>query len=88
VSLQLSQAYSTSESANGRTSAFSAPYNIIFTSTKHNFAKFDKSSGLKPVPIKASLPSTIVVSGIATTSLSNEIILQTPSNQFISYFIV
>jgi len=86
--LQLSQAFSNTESANGRNSVYSAPYNIIFNATKHNFSKFDKNSGLKPVPLKASLPSTILVSALTSISLSNEIILQTPSNQFVSYFIV
>lgn len=70
VNLQITEAFSNTESANSRTSAYSAPFNIIFNAVQHNFAIITSNSGLNSIPLRVS-PSTtsINVSGLSNVLL-------------------
>lgn len=43
---------------------------------------------LRPIPLRAALGGSILVSGVSRTNLLNEVLLKTPNNTFISYFII
>lgn len=80
--VQITQAFSSNESGNSRTSDFSAPFNIIFNATNHNYAIVKSSSQFEPIPLR--VPAGVVkVVGPASGQLENRVILQTPSKSFI-----
>lgn len=82
--VQISQAFSSNESGNSRTSDFSAPFNIIFNATNHNYAIVKSSSQFAPIPLRV-LTGVVRVVGPAGIQLQNTVILQTPSKSFIEY---
>jgi hypothetical protein len=82
--VQITQAFSSNESGNSRTSDFSAPYNIIFNAAVHNFAIVKSSSQFAPIPLRVVGGATKIV-GPAGVQLENTVILQTPSKSFIEY---
>ncbi len=70
VNLQITEAFSSTESANSRTSAYSAPFNIIFNAVQHDFAIITNNSGLNPIPLRVSQSlASVNITGISKVVL-------------------
>lgn len=54
VTLYISQAYSTTESAYKRTSDFSPPFSMMFNATQHHYQIIEQS-GLNSIPLKVNV---------------------------------
>jgi hypothetical protein len=87
TTISISQAYSSTESAASRTSNFSAPYSIIFNATSHNFAKFSNQNPFQPIPYRVQAGGSIKIAGTTLIAVENEVILYSPSHQFLSFYL-
>ena len=87
MNIEISQAFSTTESASSRTSSFSAPSSIFFNAAKHHFVDNKDDTGIAPFSLKVPIGSNITLEGKAAESISNEIICETPDKNFESILI-
>jgi hypothetical protein len=67
TTISVAQALSSTESAAARSSDFSAPYNIIFSATTHNFAKFTGPTSFRPIPYRIDADGSINLKGTVPT---------------------
>lgn len=84
--MYVSQAFSTTESSYSRTSRFSAPYNIIFNATQHQYDITGKNN-LSPIPFQVKQGTVLTINGTTANALQNEVFLVTPSQKFDTYLI-
>jgi hypothetical protein len=88
TTISIAQAFSSTESAASRTSDFSAPYSIIFNATTHHFAKYSEPRVFQPIPYRIEANGSVVLKGIVPAGgINNEVLLISPSKNFISHFI-
>jgi hypothetical protein len=71
TSLEISQAFSSTESAASRTSDFSAPYTIFFNATTHNYAMCSNQSAFNSIPYQVNTGDIIRILGQAKVDLEN-----------------
>ena len=64
VNVQISQAFSNTESANSRTSSFSAPSNIFFNAVKHHFVDNKEDNGFNKFPLKIRVGGSLRINSI------------------------
>jgi hypothetical protein len=69
TNIQISQAFSLSETANSRTSDFSAPYNIIFNATYHNYATVRSNCQFASIPLRVPTGGDVQIVGLAGIQL-------------------
>lgn len=70
-----------------RTSDFSAPFNIIFNATYHNYAIVKNTSQFATIPLQVPLGNNVNIIGPAGVQIENEVILLTPSKTFLSFYV-
>ena len=78
VNVEISQAFSNTESANSRTSSFSAPSSIFFNAAKHHYVDNKDNTGIAPFALRVPIGATVTLTGRAVEKVSNEIICETP----------